>query len=154
MGTFRSMSKVAKSISTIGYEGRSINDLLDALEQEDIQRLVDVRELPLSRKKGFSKKQLSEKLQAKGIQYVHLRALGNPKENRDRYRSGDIEGGARIYRQYLRNGSHSELISLAKSLDEAKSCLLCFERDHTTCHRDVIVDDLTDELGELEVKHL
>jgi uncharacterized protein (DUF488 family) len=37
--------------------------------------VIDVRDVPLSRKKGFSKNQLSENLRTHGIQYVHLKGL-------------------------------------------------------------------------------
>jgi uncharacterized protein (DUF488 family) len=139
---------------TVGYAGRTLRELLDALVQADVRRLVDVRELPLSRRRGFSKTSLSHALEEVGIEYVHVKPLGNPKPNRERYWSGDVEGGAKVYRQHLHNGSYSALVELAESLDENAACLLCFERDHSECHRDVIVDSLRELRPQLLVEHL
>lgn len=139
---------------TVGYEGRSLDELIDELVGAGVERLVDVRELPLSRRRGFSKTALSEALRDAGIEYVHVKALGNPKPNRERYWAGDIEGGSAVYRKHLNNGSRSALVELADTLGDARACLLCFERDHTECHRDVIVEALTELQPALAVKHL
>ena len=40
---------------TIGYEGRDVDEFVSCLMQYKVTRLIDVREIPLSRKKGFSK---------------------------------------------------------------------------------------------------
>lgn len=121
------------TLFTVGYEGRSLDELVDA----GVERLIDVRELPLSRRRGFSKTTLSEALREAGIEYVHVRALGNPKPNRERYWAGNVEGGAAVYRKHLNNGSRSALLELAESLGADRACLLCLEsdRDHTECHR-------------------
>ncbi|HTU14672.1 MAG TPA: DUF488 domain-containing protein [Solirubrobacterales bacterium] len=141
-------------IMTIGYEGRSIDEFLDTLETAGVERLIDVRELPLSRKPGFSKTALSEALAGRGIQYLHCRSLGNPKENRDLYRSGEVSEGARIYRRHLKNGSYEDFLDMARDLDKGRTCLLCFERDHSICHRDVIVEELESRSSALQVRHL
>ena len=73
---------------------------------------------------------------------------------RERYWSGDVEGGAEIYRRHLHNGSYSTLVELAQSLDDGTACLLCFERDHAVCHREVIVDSLRELRPRLVVDHL
>ena len=145
---------VAVRLFTIGYEGRSLEELLDKLAGAGVERLIDVRELPLSRRRGFSKTRLRTALGEVGIDYIHMRALGNPKENRDRYRAGDVTGGANVYRRRLANGSDQALADLAVGLDRSKACLLCYERDHTQCHRDVIVEALRVLGADLEVNHL
>ena len=139
---------------TVGYERRSLEELIGELSGARITRLIDVRELPLSRRRGFSKNALSAALHDAGIEYVHVRALGNPKPNRERYWSGDIAGGAAIYRKHLNNGSRWALVELAESLRGTRSCLLCYERNHAACHRDVIVDALCELHPELAVNHL
>jgi len=145
---------VPTPLYTVGYEGRTVGELLDALVRADVQRLVDVRELPLSRRRGFSKTALGEALAEVGIEYVHVKPLGNPKPNRERYWSGDVEGGARAFRKHLHNGSYSALLELADSLDGEGTCLLCFERDHQKCHRHVIVESLRELKPGLTVEHL
>jgi uncharacterized protein (DUF488 family) len=145
---------VPTPLYTVGYEGRTIEELLEALVRSGVERLVDVRELPLSRRRGFSKTALTEILAEAGIEYIHVKPLGNPKPNRERYWSGDIEGGSRAYRKHLHNGSYSALLELADSLDGKASCLLCFERDHQMCHRRVITDSLCELRPDLAVQNL
>jgi hypothetical protein len=67
----------------VGYEGKDIASFLEELTAWKIGTVVDVRLNPISRKKGFSKKALSEALAEAGIGYSHMPALGNPKDNRE-----------------------------------------------------------------------
>ncbi len=113
---------------TVGYEGLSLPHFLDRLAQANVSRLIDVRELPLSRRPGFSKTKLSEALGDSGIEYVHMRLLGNPKPNRERYWSGDLRGGADVYRRHLHNGSYPALMELAEGLDDAATCRDAMQR--------------------------
>ena len=46
-------------LATIGYEGSAIEDFIATLKLANIEILLDVREIPLSRKKGFSKNALA-----------------------------------------------------------------------------------------------
>src|SRR5215475_5885808 len=66
----------------VGYEGRTIDDFVVDLAARGVEVLADVRLTPISRKKGFSKRQLAQALAAVGITYQHLPELGNPKDNR------------------------------------------------------------------------
>ena len=63
-------------IYTVGYEGLDIDSFLSLLAENDIETVVDVREMPLSRKPGFSKKSLEAVLNLSGREYVHMVALG------------------------------------------------------------------------------
>jgi uncharacterized protein (DUF488 family) len=148
------MPAVTLRLFTVGYEGRSLDELIAALVDAGVDRLIDVRELPLSRRRGFSKTALSDALREVDIEYVHVKALGNPKPNRERYWAGDVKGGAAVYRKHLNNGSRSALVELADSLGNNPICLLCFERDHTECHRDVIVEALQELRPQLAISHL
>ena len=67
---------------TIGYESKSLDDLIYQLKNHNISTLVDVREIPISRKKGFSKTFFSEYLNKNGIEYIHFKKLGSPKNIR------------------------------------------------------------------------
>ena len=145
---------MSPKLFTVGYEGRSLDELLDTLRAAGVERLIDVRELPLSRRPGFSKTALGEALRNAGVEYVHVKALGNPKSNRERYWAGDVEGGAAVFRKHLNNGSRSALVELADSLGGDPACLLCFERDHTECHRNIIVEELQELKPRLTVSHL
>ena len=67
---------------TVGYEGRSIDDFVTILKSAGVTRLIDVREIPLSRKRGFSKSALKQRLDDESIAYVHYKELGSPSEIR------------------------------------------------------------------------
>lgn len=139
---------------TLGYEGRDVDEFLDEVVRYGIRLLVDVRELPLSRRRGFSKTKLADALAKIGVVYVHVRPLGNPKENRQRYWSGDVEGGAAVYRRHLHNGSYPALVELAEQLGDGPTCLMCMERDHRVCHRAVIVESLGELRPDIRVHHI
>jgi uncharacterized protein (DUF488 family) len=139
---------------TIGYQGNTPDDLIDRLREAGVERVVDVRELPLSRRRGFSKSMLAEALTQAGISYEHVRALGNPKPNRDRWKSGDSKGGAQAFRRHLHNGSRAALAELAESIRSEKTCLLCFEESHADCHRSVIAGAIAERLPRVAVVHL
>jgi uncharacterized protein (DUF488 family) len=143
-----------RTLFTIGYENhRTPDSLIATLREAGVRRLVDVRELPLSRKRGFSKTSLSEALKDAKIEYDHVRALGNPKPYRDLYKAGRVAEGERRYRKHLHNGSYGALIELGETLDDG-TCLLCFEASHEDCHRSVIVEALEERLGTIDVVHL
>ena len=72
---------------TIGYEGAALEDFLAALTEAGVRRLLDIRELPNSRRRGISKSALSAALREAGIEYFHERALGSPPEMRQRLRA-------------------------------------------------------------------
>ena len=146
---------VTPTILTIGYERhREPASLVAALQAAGVQRLLDVRELPLSRRRGFSKTALAEALREGGIAYEHDRALGNPKPYRELYKAGDVARGRARYTAHVRNGSAPAVDRLAETLPESRTCVLCVEHDHEVCHRAVIVDELRQRLPQLVVEHL
>src|SRR5660397_104443 len=122
-------------LCTIGYEGFSSEEWLDSLVTNRIETVVDVREMLLSRKPGFSKTQLAESLRSRAIDYVHLKSLGNPKAYRDRLREGwDFSEFADEYRRILDN-QPATLEKLHTLAVENRVCLVCFEEDPSSCHR-------------------
>jgi uncharacterized protein (DUF488 family) len=142
-------------ISTTGYEQhRTPDSLVTALAAAGVRRLVDVRELPLSRRRGFSKTKLGDVLCEAGIAYEHVRPLGNPKPLRDLYRSGRQPEGEAGYLAHVRNGSAWAVDDLAGRLDEEHVCVMCFEADHRTCHRTLLVAELVQRRPGLRVQHL
>ncbi len=124
---------------SIGYEGRSVDDLVAELQQQGVDVLVDVRLTPLSRKPGLSKLRLSQHLAAAGIEYLHLRALGNPKHNREPFRQGRVADGCRFFEGLLGTPeTRSALATIASLTTTQTVAVLCFERDHDRCHRQVV----------------
>ena len=132
-------------IYTIGYEGKTIDEFIKLLKYYNINSVVDVRELPLSRKKGFSKKSLSENLSKNNIEYIHMKNLGTPKKLRDMLKSNSIsfEEYAKQYREYINTNGIDSLKKLLH-YGTIKSCvLLCYELNWKRCHRSIISDYLS-----------
>lgn len=131
-----------KAVVTIGYEGRSLDEFLTSLRENKVERLIDVRELAQSRRRGFSKTSLSTALKSAGIEYVHVRELGSPKAVRHEYREdGDFPGFEKKYRAHLAGQTQAVTI-LGALASEKRSALMCFEHDWTACHRRVLSENL------------
>jgi uncharacterized protein (DUF488 family) len=125
---------------TLGYEGASINDFIASLKRADISRVVDVREMPLSRKPGFSKTAFAAALAASSIEYLHYVTLGCPKPVRDQYRlDGDWGKYSEAFKKYL-STQRQVIRELAEIAQNQKSCLVCFEADFNFCHRSMIAE--------------
>jgi uncharacterized protein (DUF488 family) len=127
-------------IFTIGYEGATVAEFISALQNAGVERVIDVRALPNSRRPGFSKTPLRNALSEAGIDYVHLRALGTPAEGRSAARAGRIEDLERIYAGQLElpeaMAEGAQMVELAK---EKPSALLCYEREPSGCHRSLLL---------------
>lgn len=139
-------------IFTIGYEGSTVGEFLAALRAAGVERVIDVRALPLSRRPGFSKSPLRAALEESGIEYVHLKALGTPADGRTAARAGRHEDLKRIYAGQLE--LPEALAQSAQMLDlaaEKPSALLCMERDPAQCHRTLLLDAVA---SDAEVVHL
>lgn len=128
-------------IFTIGYEGATQGEFLDALKAAGVERVIDVRAVANSRRPGFSKTPLRNALAQAGIDYVHLRALGTPADGRAAARAGRHDELVRIYAGQLElpeaMAQGARMLELAA---ERPSALLCFERDPAGCHRTLLVD--------------
>ena len=127
-------------IFTIGYEGATVGEFLAALKVAGVERVIDVRALPLSRRPGFSKTPLSGALAEAGIEYVHLKALGTPGDGRAAARAGRHEDLKRIYAGQLElpeaMAQSAQMLDLAA---EKPSALLCMEREPAHCHRTLLL---------------
>lgn len=139
---------------TIGYEGCTIQDVLATLKAAGVGLLIDVRAVPMSRKPGFSKRQLAAGLDEQGIRYLHLQGLGTPKPGRDAARAGHPERMEVIYREHMQSDRAQADLAQAKMVArENRACLLCFERDHLHCHRHIVAELISAETGQ-GVDHL
>lgn len=124
---------------TIGYEGATQDAFIAALRQAGVERVIDVRAVPLSRKPGFSKNVLAAGLKDAGIDYVHLKALGTPPEGREAARKGNRAVLERVYAGQLELPEAIVQAERMRELAEEKpSVLLCFERDPGICHRTLL----------------
>jgi uncharacterized protein (DUF488 family) len=143
------------TVWTIGYEKLLPPALLAELEAAGIERLIDVRYRPQSRRPGMSKTRLGAALAERGIAYAHRRALGTPPDIRWYYKHGRQAEGAPLFRTYV-EAEHSDVLdALADELPGGpRTALLCLEADPATCHRRQLTDALTERLPGLQVVDL
>lgn len=141
---------------TIGYEGLDPKRFLEHLSFHGVNVVADIRKLPVSRKKGFSKTALKEMLGKKNIEYFNFQGLGASKEIREElYRSGNYD---RFFKEYLNNISDKRnLLDIIHQLihNGKKVSLLCFERNPQQCHRKIVAEQLKKLDGNgLTIEHL
>ena len=134
-----------KRLVSVGYEGRDVSELIGSLRREGVAVLVDVRLNAISRKPGMSKRKLAEALGEAGIEYVHMRELGNPKDNREAFRQGDRSARERFRRRLRNDEALIALRHVAEYLDSDVVGLLCFEHEHNKCHRGLVAEALAED---------
>ena len=142
------------ALYTIGYEKTRLPDVVATLQDAGVATLIDVRDRPISRRPGFSKRQLAATLEESGIRYVGLRALGTPPEGREAGRRREWDRFWHIVEEKLAR-PEAEL-ALAEAADIARaapSCLLCYEADWCGCHRRRVAETLSSRHG-FAVHHL
>ncbi|MDO8373883.1 MAG: DUF488 domain-containing protein [Burkholderiaceae bacterium] len=141
------------TLFTLGYEGLTIEAFITLLQAAQVKTVVDVRELPLSRKKGFSKTAFCAALAERDIAYLHAPALGCPKPIRDKYRDdANWKAYTKEFLKYVKtqDASVRELVKISKA---TTACLVCFEADFSMCHRTYVAREAR-QMGGPVVKHL
>lgn len=134
------------TVYTIGHSTRSLEDFLTLLERSRIERLVDVRTFPGSRRyPHFNREALARSLADASIEYLHRPALGGRRRPpKDAPPSAWRNEGFRGYAAYMQTPAFregiEELIMLA---DERRTAIMCSEAVPWRCHRSLISDALT-----------
>ena len=142
-------------LSSLGYQGSNPDEFFPVLKDNNIKILVDVRENPVSRKKGFSKNTLKKASEENGIKYIHFSSLGSKRDIRKEYRSNNNWAWfSEQYKKYLVSQT-DEIMKLSELIFENNCCLMCFETDYKLCHRSLLIDHLLKDLDEsINIKHL
>jgi uncharacterized protein (DUF488 family) len=143
-----------RTLSTIGYEGKTLEEFLDELTSAGIDIVLDVRAVAASRRPGFSKTALAGALGERGIDYLHLRPLGTPAAGREAARAGRVAEMRAIYADQLETPEAA--LAMEQALAEASqrhAALLCYEKDAPDCHRSMLADRLV-ERAEFEVSNI
>jgi uncharacterized protein (DUF488 family) len=138
------------ALYTIGYEGSDAADFVATLQNAGVETLIDIRFHPVSRRKGFSKSAMAAALKDGGIGYVHLSGLGNPNHQKN--------VAHEVFEAQFDAHMQSDIAQhdLTKAVDIAKksaSCLLCYEKNHEECHRNIVADYLASRTGQ-NITHL
>ena len=144
----------ARLLYTIGYEKTLLKDVVSTLAAARVAALIDVRDRPISRRPGFSKRQLAAAIEDAGIRYLHLQALGTPPEGRLANRRREWDRFWTIVEEKLaRSEAELALQQAGELAGAAPSCLLCYEADWRICHRRRIAEILAQRHG-FAVSHL
>jgi uncharacterized protein (DUF488 family) len=139
---------------TIGYEKARQADVIDVLTAAGVKILIDVRDRPVSRRPGFSKNQLAAAVEAAGMRYVGLKALGTPPEGREANHKRQWDRFWQIVDDKLATAeAEIALQQAAATAAEAPSCLICYEADPRICHRSRVAAILSERHG-FTVRHL
>lgn len=122
----------AAPVLTVGYEGKSLQDLLEELHEHDIERVVDVRAIAESSVDGFSGEELARALASEGVGYVHLGQLGDFQPE--------------PYPDYMETDDWAEgYDELTEEIGDAAACLLCTCADVSSCHRRFLARQLRED---------
>lgn len=131
------------AIYTIGYEGRAIDEFIAMLAAEQIERVIDVRDLPLSRRRGFSKTPLGEALRGAGIEYVHMKSAGNPyRKEKDQIPRDELLAK---YGKHIAK-SDNVVDDVVEQVRGKRVALLCYEAEPGQCHRSLLAPRVADKL--------
>ena len=143
------------AICTIGYERLRPEALAAELTAAGVQRVIDVRFRPQSRRPGMSKTKLGLLLADHRIAYEHRRALGTPPDIRWLFKAGRLAEAASGYRAHVEGTAAGELDGLAAELRRGpRTAMLCLEAEPAACHRRVLAEALRTRVPELEVVDL
>ena len=143
------------AIWTIGYERLRPESLVAELVAANVERMIDVRFRPQSRRPGMSKTRLGAFLADHRIAYEHRKALGTPPDLRWLFHAGRTAEAAAAFRRHVERTAPEALDDLAAELDDGpRTALLCLEADPATCHRRVLTDALAERRPGLRVVDL
>lgn len=136
--------KETASLSTIGYEGQSLERFLNTLLTGGVTLLCDVRRNALSRKYGFSKGTLSRGCEGVSIRYEHLPQLGIASDQRQALSTqADYDALFAEYRSSWLPTQADALQSISDWITGgARVALMCYEHLPDQCHRHCVADAL------------
>jgi len=129
----------------VGHSTHPIEEFLGILQAHGIRQLVDVRTIPRSRRNPqFNRETLPGSLQAAGIAYQHLPALGGLRHaRRDSMNTGWRNASFRGFADYMQTPEFRDgLQALIQLAAKASTAIMCAEAVPWRCHRSLIADAL------------
>jgi len=145
------------ALSTIGYEGHTLESYLTCLLKSGVTLLCDVRRNPISRKYGFSKNTLARGCEGVGIRYEHLPELGIASEQRQSLETqADYDALFADYERTWLPKQGAALKTIQDWIDAGERVTLtCYEHQPNQCHRHCVAEALECQASkELTAKHL
>ena len=136
------------AVYMLGYEGLSVEGVLDLLMQAGVTRLLDVRKNPVARRYGFHKSTLSKLCRRTGISYLHFPAVGIPSSWRRHLDTP--QSYRRLLSRYdneILCGANEQVTHLQNLMQDRPSALLCRETSPAHCHRSRLAAALAGRTG-------
>src|SRR3954447_9024151 len=131
------------TVWTIGYERLLPPALVAELEAAGVQRVIDVRYRPQSRRPGMSKTRLGELLADHRIAYESRRELGTPPDIRWLFKANRLDEARAAFRRHVEQFEAHELAPRAAEPEHGpRPALLCLEAEPAACHRRVLTEAL------------
>jgi uncharacterized protein (DUF488 family) len=133
------------TVYTVGHGARDLEVFLALLAHANIERLVDVRSVPGSRKHPhFGKDALSASLKDRGIGYVWRKELGGWRKARPNSRHTAIRSpGFRGYADHMESEEFRAVRDwLIDSSAGTPTAVMCAESLWWRCHRRMLADAL------------
>lgn len=136
---------VSRVVYTVGHSTRSFEELVDLLRAHGVERLVDVRTIPRSRRNPqFNRDTLGPALRNRRIAYRHMKALGGLRRTSpDSVNAGWRNTSFRGYADYMQTDDFDDALErLIELAEEKATAIMCAEAVPWRCHRSLIADAL------------
>ncbi len=131
------------TLYTIGHSTRTAEEFIELLRHHGIERVVDVRAFPGSRRyPHFGREALRATLAAAGIDYTHAPALGGRRKSRpDAPPTAWRKAGFAAYADYMTTPDFRAAVDdLLRIAAERRTTIMCSEAVPWRCHRSMISD--------------
>jgi len=142
-------------IYTIGHSTRTFQEFLELLKAHGVEKVVDVRTVPGSKRvPQFNRETLTKRLAGAGIGYTHMKGLGGWRKPRKEsentaWRNESFRGFADYMQTDEFEQNLERLLALSK---EQQVAVMCAEAVPWRCHRSLIADALA--VRGVEVHHI
>jgi uncharacterized protein (DUF488 family) len=145
---------IKKKLYTIGFTKKKAKIFFDLLQTNNIELLIDIRLNNNGQLAGFTKKDdLEYFLSLFNIKYEYWKELAPTKEIREKSRiTNDWDEYKYSYLKLIKDRKVFEKIDY-KKIWTNNTVFLCSEQSPTTCHRRIVVEELTKRL-DMEIVHL
>ena len=134
------------TLFTIGHSTRTLDELIEALRAHGIERLVDIRAFPMSRRlPHFNRESLERALPQAGLDYAWMPALGGRRKRirKDSPNTALRSESFRNYADYMLTPEFQQAAAeLVRLGEEKKTAYMCAERLWWQCHRMMVSDYL------------
>jgi uncharacterized protein (DUF488 family) len=147
--------RVIRVLYTVGHSTHSVDEFISLLGAHEIQRVVDIRTVPRSRRNPqFNRDAMPAVLEPAGIAYTHLAGLGGLRHpKKDSINTGWKNDSFRGYADYMQTDEFVHNIDELATLAQAERvAIMCAEAVPWRCHRSLVADAM--KARGWEVRHI